>query len=200
MQSDRYAYPSSPKTIGLYDTYLATLGGGENFLAVFAEALEGEFPKSEIDILTHEEGSVSVKKLAHRFGVTLNRTRIRRIPTKHRSYLSFIHPLRRFLHEQDISEISSKYDLFVNNTVYSLAMPRSRHSIYICMFPLTPEPWKLRDRLILRRINAPYIALRRRLYRKWDRILRSGGGQLGIHSAMDSATVAARLRGALPSD
>jgi glycosyltransferase involved in cell wall biosynthesis len=167
VHSRHTAHISYPKRIGLYDTYLATLGGGENFLAVFAEALEDEFPAADLDILTHEEGDVSIEKLANRFGVTLNRTNIRRIPTKSRGHLKFARPLRRFLHEQDVSEISSTYDLFVNNTVYSLAPTLARHSIYVCMFPLTPEPWKLRDHKIRRRVYAPYIGLRRRLYRKW---------------------------------
>lgn len=167
LQSHRAPQHGALKTIGLYDTYLATLGGGENFLAVFAEALEDEFPDAEIDILTHEQGGVSVKKLASRFGVTLNRTKIRQIRAKSRSHLKLVHPLRRFLHEHDVSQISSRYDLFVNNTVYSLARSRSRHSMYMCMFPLTPEPWKVRDQHLLRRVYAPYILFRRHLYRKW---------------------------------
>jgi glycosyltransferase involved in cell wall biosynthesis len=167
VQLRRADHPSSPKRIGLYDTYLATLGGGENLLAAFTEVLENEFPEAEIDLITHELSDVSIEMLESRFGVALSRTRVRAVPTNEREHLSSINPLRRFLHEQDVSRLSSEYDLFVNNTIFSLAPPQSGRSIYMCMFPLTPEPWKLRNQRIRRRILSPYVAFRRKLYGRW---------------------------------
>ncbi len=167
MQLHQIAQPFTPKAIGFYDTYLATLGGGENVLAAFAEVLENDFPAARIDILTHEQCDLSIDMLTRRFGVKLSRTRIRRVPAIERGHLTFVNPLRRFLHEQDVSRLSSEYDLFINNTIFSLARPQSQRSIYMCMFPLTPEPWNLREQKVWRRILSPYVAIRRKLYRRW---------------------------------
>lgn len=153
--------------IGIYDAYLATLGGGENFLAVLCEFLEQEFEKASIEILTHGDGSVGISDLAERFGVELRRTKVRLVPTTARNHLRFLSPLRRFFHEQDLSTISREYDLFVNLTIFSLTPPQSRRSVYICMFPLDPMPSILRAQPRRRRLLAPYVGLRRWLYRRW---------------------------------
>lgn len=152
--------------IGLYDAYLATLGGGENFLAVFAELMEKEFPRADVEIITHDGNHVDVSILAERFGVTLQRTRIRRLQLRSRSFMP-VRPLRRFFHERDVALISSEYDLFLNNTIFSVAPSRARHGIYMCMFPLSPEPWSLRELRAQRWFYSPYVAFRRRLYRRW---------------------------------
>jgi len=153
--------------IGLYDAYLATLGGGENLLAVLTELLEEELPQADIEIVTHREGFVPLARLTERFGITLDRTRVRTIQPGHRHRRAPFHPLRRFLHERDVARLSSQYDLFVNNTVFSVAPAQARYSVYMCMFPLTAEPWELRQRPLRRRLFFPYVALRRRLYRRW---------------------------------
>lgn len=159
--------PADVHRIGLYDAYLATLGGGENLLAVFAELLEEEFPGAAVEILTHRENAVPLERLVERFGVTLERTRVRPVEPGRRRRPVLFHPLRRFLHERDVAELSSRYDLFVNNTVFSVAPARSRYSIYMCMFPLTAEPWELRQQPVRRRLLWPYVLLRRHLYRRW---------------------------------
>lgn len=161
--------------VGLYDAYLATLGGGENLLAVLTELLEEELPRADIEILTHREGYAPLERLTERFGVTLDRTRVRTVQPGRRHRRAPFHPLRRFLHERDVARLSSRYDLFVNNTVFSVAPAQSRYSVYMCMFPLTAEPWELRQRPLRRRLYSPYVALRRRLYHRWvatyDRLL-----------------------------
>lgn len=161
--------------IGLYDAYLSTLGGGENFLAVLAELLEEEYPDAEIEILTPGAYQVPVEALCQRFDVTLRRTEIREIPPSPRSYLARLHPLRRILHEKDIERVSGEYDLFVNNTIFSLAPARSATSLYMCMFPLDPRPLWMRGGRTVSPVLAPYSTMRRWLYRRWlgtyDRIL-----------------------------
>lgn len=156
-----------PAKIGLYDAYLSTLGGGENFLAVLAEMLEEEFPQAEIEILTYCEYEVPLARLEDRFDVRLERTSLRLLEPVHRRWLSRLRPLRRLLHERDVARISEEYDLFVNNTVYSLAPPRARLSLYMCMFPLDPRPVWLRHGGLLARLLAPYARLRQRLYHRW---------------------------------
>jgi len=153
--------------IGLYDSYLSTLGGGENFLAVLAEFLESEFPAAEIDILTYDEYQVPLQALEDRFDVSLRRTRIRTLRPRRRRWLARLHPIRRLLHEHDISKVSAAYDLFVNNTVYSLAPPRAPFSIYMCMFPLDPRPGWMRNTGLAARVLAPYARYRGRLYHRW---------------------------------
>lgn len=155
------------RRIGLYDAYLSTLGGGENFLAVLAEFLEEEFPSAEIEIVTHEENRVPIDAVAQRFGVELRRTRIRALRPNPRSYLARLKPVRRVLHERDIARISSEYDLFVNNTIFSLTPPRSPFSVYMCMFPLDPKPWWLEREGLRSGLLSPYTALRRTLYKRW---------------------------------
>lgn len=153
--------------IGLFDAYLSTLGGGENFLAVFAELIEQEYPEAEVEILAYTQYGTTIGKLAERFGVELSRTRVRLVPTNPRSHLRSFGKLLRYLHERDISRLSRDYDLFVNNTIYSLAPAASRRSLYMCMFPLDPVPTSLRRPHWRRRLLAPYVAVRRALYRRW---------------------------------
>lgn len=153
--------------IGLYDTYLSTMGGGENLLAVFIEFLEEHISNAQIEILTHEREYPDVEEIAERFNVTLQRTQIRRLPTTERNHLRPLQPLRRYFSERDLAHCSSQYDLFVNNTIFSLAHSRALYSIYMCMFPLDPVPWQLRDRPLGRALFRPYVELRRHFYRKW---------------------------------
>ena len=128
------------RRIGLYSAYLSTLGGGENFLGVLTELLEQEFPDAAIDIITYEQFLVPLAELTSRFGVTLRRSRIRCLRPGSRSFLARIHPFRRLVHEHQVAKVSEEYDLFVNNTIYSLASPRSPLSWYMCMFPIDPKP------------------------------------------------------------
>ena len=160
---------SQPFRIGIYDAYLSTLGGGENFVAVFAEFLEHEYPDAQVDLITYAPYSIEVERLQERFGVELRRTKVRVIQSAPRGYLCRLGPARRYYHELDVGQVSREYDLFVNNTIYSLAPPRSRRSLYMCMFPLDPSPMVLRRQRWRRRILAPYVLARRQLYRYWMR-------------------------------
>ncbi|MGH9162177.1 MAG: glycosyltransferase family 4 protein [Vicinamibacteraceae bacterium] len=171
MRTGRGGVDSPPsgsfRLIGLFDAYLSTLGGGENFLAVLAEFFEEEFPSAKIDIVTYQENSVPIQAVVERFGVRLGRTQVRTLTPNARGHLSKIRPVQRLMHEQDVARLSAEYDLFVNITIFSLAPSRAPASIYICMFPLDPRPWWLpRDGLRVP-LLAPYTALRRRLYKKW---------------------------------
>jgi len=153
--------------IGLFDAYLSTLGGGENFLAVLCELIEQEFPEADVEVLTYAPYAVDIARLAERFGVELRRTRLRLIPTISRDRLRHFPVLQRYLHERDLGRLSADYDLFVNNTIYSIAPAASRYSVYMCMFPLDPAPVGLRRPSRRRRLLAPYVAARRALYHRW---------------------------------
>jgi glycosyltransferase involved in cell wall biosynthesis len=155
--------------IGLYDAYLATLGGGENLLAAVAECLEREFPRATVEILSHGTGSTGVADLVQRFGVDLRRTKLRLLPVKPRAWSGSRTPLRRLLAERDISRVTAEYDLFINHTIFSLVPPRARRSIYVCMFPLDPVPpsWRGQTRMLRRPWVALYVALRRHTFRRY---------------------------------
>lgn len=167
MSTESAATPGSHLRFGLFDGYLSTLGGGENFLAVLAELIEQEYPQADVEILTYPQYATSIGRLVERFGVELRRTRVRLVPIDSRSHLRSVVPLQRYLHERDISRLSRQYDLFVNNTIYSLAPAASRQSLYMCMFPLDPVPVSLRKPSRRRRLLAPYVAVRRALYHRW---------------------------------
>ena len=66
-----------------------------------------------------------------------------------------------------MGRVSAEYDLFVNHTIFSVVPPRSRHSIYMCMFPLDPAPTTAAGQRSRRRLIRPYVELRRALYRRW---------------------------------
>lgn len=167
---------SPVRRVGIYDAYLHTLGGGENLLAVLAACLERELPGAEIELLTHEEGPATVEPLVERFGVRLERTRVRCVRMRPRRHLRRLYLLRRLLHERDVARLSIDYDLFVNGTIFSMVPPRSRHSLYLCMFPLDPVPAALVRAGRLRRLAAlPYLFVRRlaihRFVRRYDRVV-----------------------------
>jgi glycosyltransferase involved in cell wall biosynthesis len=145
------------------------MGGGENLMTVFVEFLEESFPHAKIDILTHEQEHPDLEEIADRFNVKFQNTRILRVPTSERNHLRLVQPLRRFFSERDLARVSKGYDLFVNNTIFSLAPSMARHGIYMCMFPLDPVPWQLRDRPLGKVVFRPYTELRRLLYRRWIR-------------------------------
>jgi glycosyltransferase involved in cell wall biosynthesis len=167
MSTETAAPPDPHLRIGLFDAYLSTLGGGENFLAVFAELIEQDYPQADVEIITYPPYATSIERLAERFGVELRRTRVRPVPIDPRPHLSSFRLLQRYLLERDVSRLSRQYDLFVNNTIYSLAPAASRQSLYMCMFPLDPIPVSLRRPSRRRRLLAPYVALRRALYHRW---------------------------------
>jgi glycosyltransferase involved in cell wall biosynthesis len=136
-------------------------------LAVFADVLQGLCPAARIDFLTREENQVPVAVLADRFGVALERARVRPLPPERHRHLAPLRTLRRLMQERNIAEVSAEYDLFVNMTIFSVVRPLAKRSVYICMFPLDPRPAGASRSGLQRLLLAPYGALRRRLYRRW---------------------------------
>jgi GT2 family glycosyltransferase len=132
---------SSVKKICIYNAYLPTMGGGENLTAHTVAYLNSIFPSASIDILCHETkafeksqfaGKEFVQMLEREFKLTLRNTNIR--------YVNFNFNIKNFIgnvrYLLRISSLSEQYDLFINNTFFSLAPARAKVNIYYCMFPV----------------------------------------------------------------
>lgn len=132
---------SAVKKICIYNAYIPTMGGGENLTAHIISYVNKLFPSASIDLLCHETmafdksryvGREFIQMLEKEFGLSLKNTSIRFVNIKNKkgsrvSLLSDIHTL---------SSISKEYDLFINNTYYSLVPAYAKINMYSCMFPL----------------------------------------------------------------
>lgn len=132
---------ASVKKICVYNAYLPTMGGGENLTAHTIAYLNKIFPSASIDILCHETkafdksnfaGKEFVQMLERAFDLTLNNTTVRFVNFNF-NIISFIGNIRYML---QLSSVSKNYDLFINNTFFSLMPARAKVNIYYCMFPL----------------------------------------------------------------
>ena len=129
------------KKVCVYNAYLPTMGGGENLTAHIISYINKLFPSASIDLLCHETeafdksrylGREFIQMLDKEFGLSLKNTAVRFVNIKNKqgsrvSRLSDIHTL---------SAITKEYDLFINNTYYSLVPAYAKINIYSCMFPL----------------------------------------------------------------
>ncbi len=129
------------KKVCVYNAYLPTMGGGENLTAHIIAYINQLFPLASIDLLCHETeaydksrfaGKEFIRMLEKEFGLSLKNTSVRFVNIKHRqgSRLSRLSDIRT------ISSITKEYDLFINNTYYSLVPGYAKINIYSCMFPL----------------------------------------------------------------
>ena len=129
------------KKVCVYNAYLPTMGGGENLTAHIIAYINTLFPSASIDLLCHEteafdksrfDGKEFIRMLEKEFGLSVKNTAVRFVSIKHRqgSRLSLLSDI------QTISSITKEYDLFINNTYYSLVPAYARVNIFSCMFPL----------------------------------------------------------------
>ena len=132
---------ASVKRVCIYNAYLPTMGGGENLTAHTIAHINTIFPSASVDILCHETkafersrftGKEFVTMLERAFDLRLKNTTVRFVNFNF-NLNSFIGNLRYTL---QLSSLSREYDLFINNTFFSLAPGRAAVNIYYCMFPL----------------------------------------------------------------
>ena len=153
------------KRVCIYNAYLPTMGGGENLTSHLIAYVNKLFPSASIDLLCHEteaydksryDGKNFIRMLEEEFGLPLKNAAIRFVKIKNRqgsrvSRLSDIHTL---------STITKEYDLFINNTYYSLVPGYAKINIYSCMFPLeldlSPVPflWTFRRLFYIRFLES----------------------------------------------
>jgi glycosyltransferase involved in cell wall biosynthesis len=123
----------------VYNRFLASRGGGERHSGMLAQVLAAD--GNAVDLITHDE--VDKDQLGEHLGIDLRKVTLRVLPD---------------LGEQDLVQISSGYDLFVNASYMSRLRPKARHNLYLCYFP-TPADFDLSP---LRRALARTIGPRLR--------------------------------------
>lgn len=162
-----------PLKIGIYSPFFGTtIGGGEKYLGVTAEAVRDGFPGADLEIMS--PGQVDVDGYERMLGLDLRGVRIRSNnpgPSRLRRRLASIPTLRLYrdlvVSAQALPE-TARYDLFISMVYVLPAFSRARRGVILCQFPYerrlsvvgTP-----RFRGPLFDLYArPYWALRRRLF------------------------------------
>lgn len=111
------------KTVGIYDRWLATLGGGEQVAFAYAQSMR-DFGYT-VSLLTHVP--VDIKKAEEKMGVDLENIAIVLLPQ---------------LSSNELSEYTERYDIFVNTSYLDYFPNRSKNGILSVFFPgkifLTP--------------------------------------------------------------
>ncbi len=102
--------------IGVYDHYWETVGGGEQFAGGIAEVLARDH---DVELLGPKP--VDTELLRERLNVDVRATTFRPVAN-----------------EQQVSEASADYDVFVNCTYLSFAPNRAPSSLYVVHFPNPP--------------------------------------------------------------
>lgn len=101
--------------VGIYDRYLATMGGGERYACKMAEVLSHSH---EVDLIS--ERLVDLEKVGEQLHIDLSRVSLKIFPYLSREYAA---------------SITKDYDLFVNATYLSSLSNHARRSIYLVYFP-----------------------------------------------------------------
>lgn len=118
--------------VGIYNRWLHTIGGGERYTLSLAEYLA---QTHDVEVFGHERVERAV--LEDKLDVDLSRVTLRFLPG---------------LPEEELSEYTSRFDLFINATFQSFLVPRAARSLLIVYFPspLVPSASRrLRRRLAL---------------------------------------------------
>ncbi|MBL7515010.1 glycosyltransferase [Frankia sp. CN4] len=92
------------------------MGGGERHNGMIAQVLAAD--GAEVDILGHSD--IDLAEVGRHLGLDLSGCRYVRIPDRG---------------EEDLSVLSTEYDLFVNGSYMSRIPTRSRRAAYLCFFP-----------------------------------------------------------------
>jgi glycosyltransferase involved in cell wall biosynthesis len=126
--------------IGLYSPFFgSTVGGGEKYLGVTAEALRDAFPQHRVELLS--PGPVDVARYQQMLGLDLsgisfrsaNRSgsgRWRRLARFHR-----LRVLRDLVVSAQAARLTSAYDLLVSMVYVLPAFSRAQRSVILCQFP-----------------------------------------------------------------
>ncbi|MBO0727932.1 MAG: glycosyltransferase family 4 protein [Acidimicrobiaceae bacterium] len=160
-------------SIGIYSPFFGTtIGGGEKYLGVTAEAVRDGFPDADLEIMTPTR--VDVNRYERMLGLDLQgigirsnnpgasrlKRRLARIPTL-RLYRDLV------VSAQAVPE-TARYDLLISMVYVLPAFSRARRGVILCQFPyerrLKPvESPRIPGRLF-ELYSRPYWALRRHLF------------------------------------
>ena len=103
----------------VYNSHLATMGGGERYTGMLAAGLVGT--ADSVDLIGH--GDVDLRALQEHLGIDLTGVSLRLVPDTG---------------EDALSDLSAEYDVFVNASYMSRVRSQARHSSYAVYFP---TPW-----------------------------------------------------------
>lgn len=106
--------------VGIYNTYMNTMGGGEKHMGAIAEYLSHQ-PGVTVDILT--EGKTNLQHVSEKLHVDLLACNVIGLEKLGIS----------------VEEASSQYDLFINSTHWSHIKPRAKKNATLIFFPRRPR-------------------------------------------------------------
>ena len=150
------------KTVGIYDRWLHTLGGGEQVAFAYAETFRDLGFK--VSLLCHD--SVDIKEAENKMNVNLSKILIKKIP---------------FIPDEQLQLYSEEFDVFICNS-YLDYIPSSNTNSYLSLFFPTQVSMRLFDHLYknklfrntkklriypIKFINFKYDQYRRRTVYKW---------------------------------
>jgi glycosyltransferase involved in cell wall biosynthesis len=183
--------------IGLYSPFFgSTIGGGEKYLGVTAEAARDGFPEADVEIMSPTKVDVDLYERMlgldlHGIGIRSNNPR----PSRLKRALAKIPTLRLYrdlvVSAQAVPQ-TARYDLFISMVYVLPAFSRARRGVILCQFPyqrqldvvgtprfrgplfdLYSRPyWALRNRLFAGEIDSfQLIVCQSEYVRKWVRRL-----------------------------
>ncbi|HEV2952574.1 MAG TPA: glycosyltransferase family 4 protein [Candidatus Dormibacteraeota bacterium] len=134
-----------PLRIGLYSPFFgSTIGGGEKYLGVTAEAIRDAFPQHQLEILSPVPADQELYQRMLKLdlsGITFRSTN-RRVTRLHK-FLNNIPAARMyrdlFLSAQAV-KFTAQYDLFIAMVYVLPAFTRARRSVMLCQFPYEIGP------------------------------------------------------------
>ena len=158
--------------IGIYSPFFgSTVGGGEKYLGVTAEALRDAYPNASIEIMSPVPADPrryeALLGLDLR-GVTLRSTNS--TPSRLKRALARVPKLRLYRDlfvSAQAARATADYDLLVSMVYVLPAFSRARRGIILCQFPYERSPHLRRPGMtgIMHRVYAlPYWQVRRRLF------------------------------------
>ncbi len=106
--------------IGIYDRWLATLGGGERMALTLAETLALEHT---VDVIAHQ--AVDLDAAAAKFNLDLQRVQLRCVP--------------ELPDDDDYAPLTADYDLFIAASQATFIPSRAKHSWLLAFFPYPIE-------------------------------------------------------------
>lgn len=101
--------------VGMYNRWLATLGGGEMYSLSIAEILSHQH---EVEVVSHSD--VTREDAARRFNLDLSRVKFVQIPTRT---------------NEELKPLTGEYDLFINASFMDYIPSIAPHSAAIIFFP-----------------------------------------------------------------
>jgi glycosyltransferase involved in cell wall biosynthesis len=155
--------------VGIYSPFFgSTLGGGEKYLGVTAEAVRDAFPEAAVEILSPLPVEVELYERMLGLdldGITLRSTngppgRLKRLSSR----IPTLRLYRDLLVSAQAAPLTAQYDVFISMVYVLPAFTRARRSVMLCQFPYERRLHVDRPRLppsLFRLYLWPYWRMRR---------------------------------------